>query len=165
MFEYDLVKSGFSEPESWFPQNTAYTPTNEERKHFEKVLDSFLKLYKNIKLKEYVFEYIFSKNKYGEVEVWVQASLYFPDLMDEEMDGPIKFGDPGGFLHYAAINLTLDRAYFFRLLNPQNPFEHIGVKCYFYMNGNVREVQNDLGLIHNPEIWRGFDFDDWPPIE
>ncbi|WP_330442297.1 hypothetical protein [Flavobacterium sp. C4GT6] len=165
MFEYDLVKSGLSEPNSWFPQNTAYIPTDEERKHFDKVLDSFLKLYKNIELKEYMFEYIFSKNKYGEVEVWFQASYYYSGFMDEKMDGPCIFGDPGGFLHYASINLTRDKAYFFRLLDPQNPFDHEGVKCYFYMNGKTKEVVNNLSMIYDTEIWRDFDFEDWVSVD
>lgn len=163
MKEYDFDKANLSKYR--YPTNTAYTPTDEERVYFESVMDLFLKVYKDIRPKEYLFESVFSKNKYGEIEVWVQA-VYFGFIVPvEEIEGPVSVSDPGKSLHYAVINISRDKAYFYRTLDPQNPLDHVGVKCYFYMNGKTKEVVNNLSMIYDTEIWRDFDFEDWVSVD
>ncbi len=160
---YDFNKTDLSE--YLYPNNTAYTPTDDEMVYFESVMDSFLKLYKNIRPKEYLFEYVFSKNKYGEVEVWMQGFFYQFCIPIEEIEGPCSISDPGSFVYYSVVNVSRDKAYFHRVKDPRGPLFDEKVSGYFYMGGKTKEVKNSNEYIYNPEIWRDFDFDDWLPVE
>jgi hypothetical protein len=162
MVEYDFVKSGLSK--NLLPDNTPYNPTYEDRKHLDSVIDVFLKTYKEIKLKEYFFQYSFTKNKFNDIEVWILACRRDPFFIKDPVEVYRGFsGDK--MTYYILVNITQQRAYFYRDFDPANPLESYNIKGYFYLKAETKEVKNSIEFIYEPAIWRNFDFNDWGNIK
>ena len=153
---YDFSKIGSSE--EFLYGNVPYNPTAGEQEYFESVMDVLVNSY-DLKVKDYTFQYFFSKNTFGDTEVY---ALVYPNRGDLTYDPEeIYRTSHCSGTYYALVNATRDRAYFIEDFSPQDPFGHAESKGYFYLQGKTREVENDLGYIFEPTVWRDFDFEDW----
>jgi hypothetical protein len=161
LVKFDYVESGLSG--NFLPGNTAYDPTPEEQKYFESVIEDFLTIYPDIDLKEDVFQYSFTKNALGEIEVWMMAYANFGGR-------PLKKEHIARVTHcrtnyHALINITREKAYFYRDYDRKDSLGSFDIKGYFYIKGKTKEVVNSFEYIDNPAIWRDYNFDDWDSIK
>lgn len=182
-YQRNLVEVKYEK--SWLTEDFGYINDNDEfhysnhrktlneKKYFKSVLQIFYQAYSKINFEEYLIQYTFTKNKYGETEVYMRAvhELGIPHRRKW------KYGcisGCGGLEIYAIINVSREKAFFHHRkfkrppvinLDYDAPNDIIWPKDYFFIKDEYKEIDSDSVYINDVRIWRDFDFDDWEVLE